>query len=166
MLSKAQAAKELMEHFKQAAPELRELLRNELEALVVTAETNGSWQAQRASSVAGNCLDQLEAIDIAQQKPPCPYGSWKDTDMTRAQRFSWLQLDILVTFGFAVRVDVRSGPGRNGWVEREACAVLSAPDPLAAADAWLDEHWDPDTLRSPADDTAEPEADEFDPVSP
>jgi hypothetical protein len=124
-----------------------EKVRATLEDLLVACERSGTWQADRASGLVGRVLDQLERDGLAKQTPEHPGGHWKLPELDDDARRRWLELDLMAEMAWCVgwAIDWRApDDDRIGYLKREAEVTFNFLDPFAAAQRWLDEHWDPE----------------------
>jgi hypothetical protein len=154
LLLKAQAARELSEAgiFDKAAPETVERVRTALEALLMTCEASGTWQADRAAGITGRVLDQLELVEIAREKPRYEGGFWNHPDIPDRDRLAILETELLAEMarsqGWLVQWQVRRpiDDERIAFLSEQAEGLFAADDPVAAANAWLDENYRPEAL--------------------
>lgn len=159
MLLKAQAAKELSDGgvFRATSHEMVSRIRQTLEDLLVLSERSGTWQADRASGITGRVLDQLDRDQAALRKPEYPFAHWNHPDLDDRLRLAWLECDLVGTMAHCVGWEVTTWERHGGtaleaerldYLYREADMILGADDVFEAADAWLDQHWDPERLRN------------------
>jgi hypothetical protein len=154
LFAKASAARTLAADgaFKELTPNELVPIRAAFEELLLDAEQSATWQGDRAASVIGGVLDQLDEDEAAKEKPPYEYASWMVPDLDDEDRLRWLRLDLLVTMCHATSVEVnwqkraRADNRKLKPLEREAESILVAADPIQAAQDWLDQHWDPDAV--------------------
>ncbi len=170
LLLKGQAAKELSDAgvFAAASQETRERVRGTLEQLLLACEANGGWQADRAASVTGRVLDQLDKLELTLVKPPWPCP-WDDDQLSVKDRMATLSLELLYVMGQCQGWDIHwqkhnrrpIDDERIAFLHLEADKICASDDVLAAASAWCDEHGVPGALDTVVGDS-EPYGDDQD----
>ena len=143
LLTKAQAARELSDAgvFDESPPEAIDRVRDELEQLLRDAEAVGGWQSDRASSIAGRVLDQLDAEP--EEEPTGDFlPQWRHPDLDDEARFAWLELNLLFDMSRALHWRIeqeewRERSKRVRWLAKQAESIFDSESPLDAADAWL-----------------------------
>jgi hypothetical protein len=132
--------------------ERRELIRVELLNVVVVSERLASYDAARAEGIALGLLERLDGEAEDEDAPPPPPWRWEGlSDEDREAELSLnLMMEMSRALGWRVtQQEWSAGDPHNSytrdqpkskrivWLGEQADVILSADDPMQAADDWL-----------------------------